>query len=157
MNYFHHSFLVNSSLRDVVAFHKSSDSLKQITPPPIRIEIHQSPKDFHHGEIMDFSLCIGPVPIRWTAMIENPSDFGFTDSQQKGPFSHWIHKHTFIEITPQTTKVVDEVQYTLRKEIIWYLVGKIMAVNLFVLFAYREWKTKRILLNKEGRNESTKS
>jgi ligand-binding SRPBCC domain-containing protein len=149
MMYYKHSFNINSPLSKVVDFHRSSLSLKQITPPPIIVRIHQSPKNFQHGELMDFSMWIGPFPIRWLSRIENPSNNGFVDIQEKGPFTTWIHKHTFLAITPQTTQVIDEIKYSFKENPFWYLVGKIMAMNLNFLFSFREWKTKRILMRRE--------
>jgi len=116
-----------------------------ITPPPIRVEMHRAPAALSSGSEMEFTLKFGPFRIPWLAQIDNVSSSGFTDRQVRGPFAEWIHNHTFVAVDEQTTKVVDEIHLRLRSEPVWWLVGIVMQLSLPVLFAFRGWKTKRIL------------
>lgn len=97
---------------------------------------------------MDFTLWLGPLPIRWLARIENVSGNGFDDRQLRGPFRRWIHRHRFVPVDEQTTKVIDEVEAKLKRHPFWWLVGLSMWVGLPFLFAYRGWQTKRLLKKK---------
>ena len=93
------------------------------------------------GSISDFTMWLGPVPIRWVAVHSDVSDQqGFTDSQQSGPFGAWVHRHTFRAIDANTTEVVDEIQAEPGN-----LISRFMWLNLPILFAYRGWKTRRVL------------
>jgi ligand-binding SRPBCC domain-containing protein len=116
-----------------------------ITPPPILVRVHRAPEIQREGDEMDFTLWMGPLPIRWVARIESVSPTGFTDHQRRGPFKQWTHRHSFVAIDGHLTDVLDEVTVQLRAHPLWGLVGLGMWLGLPGLFAYRAWKTKRIL------------
>lgn len=94
---------------------------------------------------MDFTLWLGPVPIRWLARIEDVSPTGFTDRQIRGPFQEWVHRHTFVSLDETATLVVDEIQLALHPHLWRALVGLGMWLSLPLLFAYRSWKTRRLI------------
>jgi len=85
------------------------------------------------------------IPIHWTARIETVTETGFSDRQMRGPFAFWLHRHTFAAVNEQTTEVVDEITVKLSHHPLWWLVGMFMWLGLPFLFAYRGWKTKRML------------
>ncbi len=93
---------------------------------------------------MDFTLWIGPLPVRWLARFEAVTDYGFTDRQVRGPFKAWVHRHTF-EPASNGTWVDDRVHMELRAHPLWVWVGLGMAVGLPALFDYRARKTRRLL------------
>ena len=144
MNY-RHQFEVNAPLKQVVAFHTQSNSMAAITPPPIIIKIHRTPPTLNQGDEMDFTLWLGPFPIHWVARIEDVTPTSFADRQIHGPFKHWLHRHTFISLSPNSTQVIDEIEFTLRPHPLWGLVSLNMVLGLPFLFGYRGWKTKRLL------------
>ena len=94
---------------------------------------------------MDFTMWLGPFPVRWVARIEDVSDARFVDRQIRGPFRKWIHTHTFQPIDAQQTEVIDQVEVELGTHWGWRVIGYMMWLNLPVLFAFRQWKTKRLL------------
>jgi ligand-binding SRPBCC domain-containing protein len=94
---------------------------------------------------MDFTLWFGPLPIQWSASIEDVTDSGFTDRQLRGPFSNWEHRHTFNRVDDQTTEVMDEISLRLKSHPIWGPIGLAFLLGLPALFAYRAWKTRRLL------------
>ncbi len=145
-----HTFQVAAPLPDVAGFHSRSSSMAAITPPPIIVRVHQAPPVLADGDEMDFTLWLGPLPLRWLARIEDVTPTGFVDRQLRGPMGHWVHRHSFVPATATTTTVVDEVDVGLRPHLIWGPVGLGMALGLPVLFAYRGWKT-RWLLQRTGR------
>ena len=142
---YRHRFRVQASLSEVTAFHSHSASMAAITPPPVIVRVHHAPAVLVEGDEMDFTMWLGPLPIHWIARIENVTPTGFIDRQIKGPFTKWIHQHTFVSIDSQTTEVQDSVTVELGAHWFWRTVGWIMWLNLPVLFAFRGWKTKRIL------------
>jgi ligand-binding SRPBCC domain-containing protein len=119
--------------------------MRAITPPPVFVQVHQAPDLLREGDRMEFTLRIGPLPVRWVACIGDVTDQGFTDRQLTGPFRSWIHRHTFLPLSYGGTEVIDAVEAELRPHPFWGLVGLGMWLSLPFLFAFRGWKTRRIL------------
>jgi ligand-binding SRPBCC domain-containing protein len=151
---YQHRFRVKAGLNRVAGFHNDGGSMAAITPPPIIVRMHATPAALAEGDEMDFTMWLGPLPVRWLAQIEAVSPAGFSDRQLQGPFAEWVHRHTFITIDERTTDVVDEVILRLRRHPLWGPVGLGMWLGLPLLFAYRAWKTKKILAGKKVSNES---
>lgn len=146
---FRHEFEVQSPVETVAQFHSRSSSLVAITPPPILVRLHQAPDEMGEGDEMTFTMWTGPIPIRWQARVGDVSPTGFADRQIMGPFEEWTHCHTFVSLDESRTLVVDEVEATLKRHLWWGLLGLGMWLGLPLLFAYRAWKTRRLL---EGHN-----
>jgi len=142
---YRHKFRVHSALTQVAEFHSRSTSMPAITPPPMVVSLHNVPDILSEGDEMDFTLKLGPIPIHWLARIEDVSLSGFTDRQIKGPFKEWIHRHSFIVVNDKTTEVKDEITLCLSSNPLWWLIGIGMRAGLPLLFAFRAWKTKRLL------------
>ncbi|MCB0108870.1 MAG: hypothetical protein KDE53_23275 [Caldilineaceae bacterium] len=142
---YHHRFAVNAPLDAVVEFHRQSSSMAAITPPPIIVRLHKAPAQLADGDQMAFTMWLGPLPIRWLAQIETIPGPGFIDRQLEGPFAKWEHRHTFERINATTTAVIDEVTAELSEAWFWKTVGLGMWISMPILFAFRSWKTKRLL------------
>jgi ligand-binding SRPBCC domain-containing protein len=145
---YRHSFHVQAPLTAVSDFHTQSASMGAITPPPIVVQVHHAPARLDSGDKMDFTLWLGPLPVRWLAQVEDVSPTGFTDRQLRGPFQHWSHRHTYAPVDETTTAVMDEIELKLRPHLLWSLVGLGMWLGLPLLFAYRGWKTLRLIQTK---------
>lgn len=145
-----HRFRVKAPLSSVVAFHQQPSSMAAITPPPMMAEIHHAPESLANGGEVKFSLWLGPLPIHWTASIEEVSEAGFSDRQVNGPFSVWVHRHSFQRVDDQTTEVIDQIEMKFRAHPGWALVGLGFVMGLPALFAYRGWKTRRLLEKGSG-------
>jgi ligand-binding SRPBCC domain-containing protein len=142
---YRHTFFVNAPLEKVADFHAQSRSMGSITPPPVIVQVHRAPATLGEGDEMDFTLWLFFLPIRWLARIRDVSINGFVDQQVRGPFASWEHKHNFIQQEGNRTEVRDEVTATLSSNPIRWLIGAGMWLSMPVLFAYRGWKTKKIL------------
>jgi len=142
---YRHTFRVKAPLAAVAEFHSRSASMPAITPPPMIVRVHAAPARLSSDDVMDFTLWAGPVPLRWVARIENASEAGFTDRQVRGPFARWTHRHTFVRVAADTTDVVDQVEAELKRHLFWGPIGLLMWIGMPALFAYRGWKTRRIL------------
>ena len=94
---------------------------------------------------MDFSLKLGPLAIRWLAQIEGVTPAGFTDRQLRGPFAEWVHQHKFSAVDDNTTDVIDEITLRLSRNPLKFLLGLGMRLGFPFLFAFRAWKTRRLL------------
>ena len=142
---YRHTFRVRAPLADVAGFHTSASSLKAITPPLIPMQLHHAPERMGNGDEMDFTMWMGPLPVRWEARVEDVSLTGFLDRQVRGPFEAWVHRHTFVQLAEGRTEVLDEVEARLKTHALWGLVGLAMWLGLPLLFAYRGWQTRRLL------------
>ena len=136
-------FEVNAPLLVVQAFHHNTSALKQLTPPPTLVQI-QSVEPLAEGSVSRFTLWVGPLPLRWTAIHQNVSGNGFTDIQQSCPAKKWAHTHTFTEIDATHTRVNEHIEYE-HKRGLWGLVTRLLFSypNLYFMFCYRRWITKR--------------
>lgn len=142
---YRHSFHVNVPIEDVARFHFQSASMAAITPPPIRVRIHHAPDSLGEGDEMAFTLWLGPLPLHWLAQIESVTATGFSDRQLTGPFGAWLHTHKFVQLSLKETVVIDEIEAQLLPHLLWRLVGLGMWLSLPILFAFRGWKTRRLL------------
>jgi ligand-binding SRPBCC domain-containing protein len=145
VNSYQHRFRVQASVQQVTEFHSRAASMAAITPPPIIVKIHHAPDVLADGDRMGFTMWIGPLPIYWEAQIEAVSPAGFTDRQLRGPFDAWAHRHSFVAVNADTTEVVDKVELRLHQHPFWWLAGLAMRIGMPFLFAFRAWKTKRML------------
>lgn len=136
---YRHRFTVNAPLAVVAAFHRDSRALRLLTPPPMWVQFHQV-DPLAEGSVADFTMWLGPLPIRWTAVHSEVTAQGFVDTQQRGPFKTWRHRHAFRELNARTTGVIDEIEAEPGK-----LISRFMWLNLPILFAYRAWRTRRAL------------
>jgi ligand-binding SRPBCC domain-containing protein len=146
---YQHCFFVRAPVECVADFHRDSASMAAITPPPIRVRVHSQPERVEEGAVMAFTLWMGPLPIPWRAVFEKVTPLGFTDRLSSrphgGPFRLWLHRHRFLPVDDGATLVVDEIQVVFRRHLWWGVVGRLMWWGMPVLFAYRGWKTRRLL------------
>ena len=143
MRQFRHEFQVNAPIERVAEFHSSTEALKLLTPPPLFVKFNQV-EPMGEGSRADFTLWLGPIPIRWIAKHSNvhPTD-GFTDTQVEGPFQTWIHRHTFTQMTTDMTKIIDEIEGQSSDHLFSGIVSRLMWLTLPILFAYRAQQTRR--------------
>ena len=142
---YYHEFTVHAPMVNVVAFQARSSSMAAITPPPILVRIHAAPPVLKDKDFMRFTLWLGPLPLHWTARIETVTPASFIDRQVSGPFERWEHRHTFSALEDGRILVQDEVTAMLKRHPVWWLAGAGMWLGMPILFAYRGWKTRRIL------------
>jgi ligand-binding SRPBCC domain-containing protein len=141
---FNHTFTVEASLEQVAAFHSDTQVLKRLTPLPVIVQLHRF-EPLGEGAVAEFTLWLGPLPIRWVALHQDFHPlFGFKDIQQQGPFKRWVHCHTFIAEAEDRTLVCDSISYE------HYPGWKGLFTRLlfpspvfYFLFAYRQWVTRR--------------
>lgn len=106
--------LVPKPLSEVFAFFSKPENLGRLTPKNLGFQnLTPSPINMKEGALIDYTIKIAGIPVRWTTLItlyEPPHRF--VDVQLKGPYSYWHHTHTFLK-TDDGTLITDEVQYAL--------------------------------------------
>lgn len=140
---FTRDFVVHAPLERVAEFHKDTRALKWLNPPPILVQF-QHVEPLAEGSIAEFTLWLGPLPIRWKARHDNVDpERGFSDLQVTGPFQYWKHRHDFTPIDNFSTRVTDTIQADHGSHLFWGLLSRFMWLNLPLLFTYRAWQTRR--------------
>jgi ligand-binding SRPBCC domain-containing protein len=96
----------------VFEFFSNPANLDRLTPTWLGFAIlTPATKPIMQGALLDYRLRIRGIPIRWQSEItvwEPPRRF--IDRQTKGPYSLWVHEHTFEE-RDNGTLVGDNVEY----------------------------------------------
>jgi ligand-binding SRPBCC domain-containing protein len=84
---------------DVFGFFADPRNLALVNPPGMRLAWLAPPPDvLAAGSVLDFSVRLLGVPVRWRVMIrEFDPPYRFVDVQLWGPFSRWEHRHRFAE------------------------------------------------------------
>lgn len=143
---FRKSSIIKTSLADIKRFHEAPQALASLTPPPIRMRVNQdNRRSITEGEI-DFTLLLGPLPIRWLARHEaGPTTDSFADLQVKGPLAYWRHEHIFTEVAGGV-ELTDRITFAHRPGLTGLLTRLAFdGLPLRFLFAYRHWRTRRAL------------
>jgi ligand-binding SRPBCC domain-containing protein len=142
---FDFSFVVKAPLQAVADFHEDTSTLKTLNPPFIFVQLHRV-DPMANGSISEFTLWMGPLPIRWRAVHSDVSSRGFTDTQEQGPLNFWRHKHRFKTLDEDTTQIFEHIDYEYRSGIKGWLSRLIFGkLGLIGLFTYRQWATRRAL------------
>lgn len=138
------------SREEAFAFFADAGNLERITPPQLGFHITTpQPIDIEQGTLIDYNLKLHGIPISWRTEIsvwEPP--FRFVDQQLKGPYSQWVHTHTFTELGPDTTQIDDEVRYRLPLEPLGDIAHFIVRGELDKIFDFRQKTVAEILANK---------
>jgi len=103
---------VPAPLTVVFPFFAEAENLELLTPPSLRFRV-LTPRPITMGEGLriDYRLRLQGVPFHWRSRIaEWDPPHGFTDVQERGPYSMWVHRHRF-EVADGGTRIVDVVDY----------------------------------------------
>jgi len=142
---FDQTFTVSAPVDKVAAFHSDTSALKTLNPPLVIVQLHRvDPID--EGSISEFTLWMGPLPIRWRAIHSDVGPNGFTDTQEDGPLASWIRTHRFEMVDKNTTQIHDHIDFAYLPGWPGFLTRILFGrLGLRVLFAYRKWATNRAL------------
>ena len=103
-------------VEDAWRFFSSPRNLAKITPPDMHFKVVSCPSDTDIWTGMRISYTLRPIwniPAGWTTLIQEvDAPHSFVDTQEKGPYALWHHKHTF-EPSDGGTMMTDEVRYAL--------------------------------------------
>ena len=131
---------VSRPLDEVFAFFGEPENLERITPPHVGFHIvTPRPVPMHVGSVVDYTIKVRGVPMRWTTLItEYNPPHRFVDVQLKVPYSLWHHTHTF-EAIPGGTRMTDRVAYMMPFGPLGRLVNALLVKNdIKGIFDYRE-------------------
>ncbi|MGB3018135.1 MAG: SRPBCC family protein [Ignavibacteria bacterium] len=147
MKHFKKSIEIKCSVERAFDFHKDTNNLKLITPPGISVKILSIELPLKLGSeivlnVTQFGLIRNKWHIKLTEFVENKL---ITDTQIKGPFALWKHKHIF-EDKGETTLMTDEIEFKLPFGILGDIAYSVFVARLIRnQFEYRQKVTKKIL------------
>jgi ligand-binding SRPBCC domain-containing protein len=143
----HHEQLVSRPLAEVADFFSRAENLALLTPPAMRFQLLTPlPLEMRDGTLIEYSLRVRGLPLRWISRIEEWQDgAGFADRQLRGPYKHWLHRHSFTAVDGGT-KVTDDVEYELPLGLLGELGGlALVRHDLEKSFEFRHAAVARLL------------
>jgi len=134
--------LVPGSMETVFDFFSSAENLERITPPELGFKIlNPLPIEMKQGTLIDYRIRLFGIPLKWQSLISKwEPQKQFVDEQLKGPYSKWIHTHSF-EATDNGILMRDEINYRLPFFPFGEIMLPVVRLQLKRIFSYR---TKRI-------------
>lgn len=140
---FEHRSVINTTIEQMVAFHQHPKAFQRLTPPPVFIQVQRNALNgLTDGEV-EFTMWMGPVPVRWLARHEpGPTETSFIDRQMKGPLKSWEHQHIFKPVEGGV-ELLDHI--TLEHQSGWKGLLTRLTFDGFplrMLFIYRHWRTR---------------
>lgn len=146
LNLFTYTFQVKAPLKAVADFHRSTDTLKRLTPFPIIVQIHRL-DPLGEQSISEFTLWFGPFPVRWIALHTHVDPLhGFTDTQTRGPLLSWQHTHRFTALSENLTQIEERIAYRHHPGLKNAWTRLVYAPwMLRILFLYRSFITRRAI------------
>ncbi|HSI87633.1 MAG TPA: SRPBCC family protein [Pyrinomonadaceae bacterium] len=138
---------IERPIAEVFDFFADAGNLERITPAALNFKIvTPQPIRLAEGTLIDYELRLRGIPFKWrTEITEWNPPFNFVDSQLRGPYRQWIHKHTFEELEPGVTRIGDEVRYRLPLEPFGDLVHFIVKRELKEIFDHRQRTVAELL------------
>lgn len=105
---------VQAPLADVFEFFSHPGNLERITPPWLSFSLTGgTPETVGAGTLIAYKLRLHGVPVGWVTRIEEfEPQRRFVDTQLRGPYRLWHHRHEF-EADGDATIVRDRVRYQL--------------------------------------------
>lgn len=101
-------------LDEAFRFFDRPENLGEITPAALGFRmLTPSPVTMKEGAVIDYTIRVLGVPVRWTTLITSyDPPHGFVDLQLRGPYSFWHHTHSFRAVGGGT-EMTDTVRYLL--------------------------------------------
>ncbi len=136
-------------LERVFPFFADARNLEAITPKALRFKILTPPPlDMKPGLIIDYSIRIRGIPMRWRSEItEYQPPRRFVDEQRRGPYKLWHHEHLFEPAIGPS----GEPGTTIRDRVTYIPRGGALLHRLFVrpeldrIFAFRQDVIRRLI------------
>jgi ligand-binding SRPBCC domain-containing protein len=131
---------VPSNIKDVFIFFAEAKNLESITPPHLNFKIiEMSTENITKGTLIDYKIRLYGAPMEWKTHIrEFKENEMFIDEQLKGPYTKWLHTHTFQE-KDGGTLIIDHILYKIPFGSLGNLIlGNFIRKDIQAIFNYRK-------------------
>ena len=134
---------IPGNIEDVFKFFSDAQNLELITPPELSFKITSPiPIKMETGALIEYKIRLFGFSFQWKSIISKwEQNRQFIDEQLKGPYSKWVHTHTF-EKNEGDIIISDIVNYRLPFAPFGEIVLPLVKMQLKIFFDYR---SKRIL------------
>ena len=144
-------FIRSSSMpttaRELADWHFRSGAIDRLLPPWEDVEVLERPGAMADGAVARFRMRKFGIGIEWVARHHDVHPGrGFSDTQERGPFRSWVHRHSFLPEGDRASMLEDRVQYELPGGVLGRaLGGRTVAADLERMFAWRHQRTRHDL------------
>ncbi len=131
---------------EVFDFFSRAENLEVLTPPWLNFKILEvKPQPVRQGTLINYSLRIHGIPLRWTSEItEWEPPHRFVDLQLRGPYKLWRHEHLFEE-RDGGTLIADTINLALPLSALGQIAYKIkVKSDVEEIFAFRKEKIRTL-------------
>jgi len=124
----------------VFDFFCKAENLQKLTPPTLNFKIlTELPIEMKKGTLIEYQIKLYGIPVVWKTEItkwDPPNEF--EDTQLKGPYKLWRHRHIFKDLG-EKTEMTDIVKYNPKGFPFNSILNKLF-VNKEInkIFSYRE-------------------
>ncbi len=119
---------------EVFRFFSDATNLQAITPPWLHFKVlTPSPISIQRGTRIDYRLRLHGLPLSWQSEItEWDPPHRFVDEQRRGPYTRWVHTHTFVE-ERNGTSIRDAVDFEVPFALFanWFVLRDVRAIFAF--------------------------
>lgn len=133
-------------LAEVFNFFSRAENLEDLTPPWLNFKILKAePQPVQKGTLIDYSLRVHGIPLRWTSeIVEWEPPHRFVDLQLRGPYKLWRHEHRF-EARDGGTLISDTISLSLPLGFLGQIAYKIKVhSDVQEIFAFRREKVRAL-------------
>jgi ligand-binding SRPBCC domain-containing protein len=103
-----------ANAHELADWHFRAGAIDRLLPPWEDVEILERPGAMADGAVARFRMKKFGIGIEWVARHHDVEPGrGFTDTQERGPFSSWVHRHSFLPEGDRSSMLEDRIQYEL--------------------------------------------
>ncbi len=144
MAHFKRTTTIPCSAGDLYRWHGRAGAFERLAPPWQSMEIVSRKGGIEKGAEIHIRLRRLGISTDWIARIVDGMEGSlFVDSQLKGPFAEWTHRHEFSEIDANQCQLTDSIDYSLPAGKLGALVGgRFVKSDLERVFRFRHEITR---------------